>query len=57
MESDGVGETEYVLAPLPIGGYVRMASKDDEATAFLEGGAENSRTESAVTAMRSIRTR
>lgn len=34
------GETEYVLAALPIGGYVRMASKDDEATAFLEGGGE-----------------
>ena len=36
------GETEYVLAWLPIGGYVRMASREDEVTAFLEGGAENS---------------
>lgn len=36
------GETEYILAALPIGGYVRMASRDDEATAFLEGGGENS---------------
>ena len=35
------GETEYVLAALPIGGYVRMASRDDEATAFLEGGSES----------------
>ena len=35
------GETEYILAALPIGGYVRMASRDDEATAFLEGGSEN----------------
>jgi len=35
------GETEYVLAALPLGGYVRMASKDDEASAFLEGGSEN----------------
>jgi regulator of sigma E protease len=35
------GETEYVLGILPLGGYVRMASKDDEATAFMEGGAEN----------------
>ncbi|HEY0242558.1 MAG TPA: site-2 protease family protein, partial [Gemmatimonadaceae bacterium] len=35
------GETEYVLAALPIGGYVRMASRDDEATAFIEGGSEN----------------
>jgi regulator of sigma E protease len=34
------GETEYVLAALPIGGYVRMASRDDEASAFLEGGGE-----------------
>jgi regulator of sigma E protease len=37
-----VGETEYVLAALPLGGYVRMASREDEATAFLEGGSENS---------------
>jgi len=41
------GETEYILAALPIGGYVRMASRDDEATAFLEGGSEN-----AVTTVR-----
>src|SRR6185503_15381781 len=33
---------EYVLAALPLGGYVRMASREDEATAFLEGGSENS---------------
>ncbi|MFN2604287.1 MAG: RIP metalloprotease RseP [Gemmatimonadaceae bacterium] len=39
------GETEYVLAALPLGGYVRMASKDDEATAFIEGGSENSATQ------------
>ena len=36
-----IGETEYILAALPLGGYVRMASKDDEATAFIEGGGEN----------------
>lgn len=36
------GETEYVLGWLPIGGYVRMASREDEATAFLEGGNEDS---------------
>jgi regulator of sigma E protease len=35
------GETEYVLAALPLGGYVRMASREDEAVAFLEGGAEH----------------
>jgi regulator of sigma E protease len=36
------GETEYILGILPLGGYVRMASKDDEATAFMEGGSESS---------------
>ena len=34
------GETEYVLALLPLGGYVRMASREDAATDFLEGGSE-----------------
>ena len=34
------GETEYRLAAIPLGGYVRMASREDEATAFLEGGSE-----------------
>lgn len=34
------GETEYALSALPIGGYVRMASKDDEAASSLEGGGE-----------------
>ncbi|HEX6251337.1 MAG TPA: RIP metalloprotease RseP [Gemmatimonadaceae bacterium] len=34
------GETEYIVAAIPLGGYVRMASKEDEATAFLEGGSE-----------------
>ena len=27
------GETEYILAALPLGGFVRMASREDEATA------------------------
>ena len=31
------GETEYILAWLPLGGYVRMASRHDAETAFLEG--------------------
>jgi regulator of sigma E protease len=35
------GETEYVLALLPLGGYVRMASRQDQTTAFLEGGNED----------------
>jgi regulator of sigma E protease len=34
------GETEYVLAALPLGGYVRMASRHDESAAVLEGGSE-----------------
>ena len=34
------GETEYRIAALPLGGYVRMASRDDEAVAMLEGGPE-----------------
>lgn len=42
------GETEYVIALLPVGGYVRMASKEDEATAFIEGGSENSATHVAT---------
>jgi regulator of sigma E protease len=43
------GETEYVIGALPLGGYVRLASKDDEATAFLEGGGENSATPETLT--------
>lgn len=35
------GETEYVLASLPLGGYVRMASRDDATAASLEGGNES----------------
>lgn len=34
------GETEYCLSALPIGGYVRMASKEDETASVLEGGSE-----------------
>lgn len=33
-------ETEYVISWLPIGGYVRMASRDDETMSKIEGGAE-----------------
>src|SRR5499427_2447005 len=36
------GETEYILAWLPLGVYVRMASRHDAETAFLEGGNEES---------------
>ena len=34
------GETEYILAWLPLGGFVRMASRHDAEAAFIEGGAE-----------------
>ncbi|MBX9929328.1 MAG: RIP metalloprotease RseP [Gemmatimonadaceae bacterium] len=34
------GETEYVVNAFPVGGYVRMASREDEAQALLEGGGE-----------------
>jgi regulator of sigma E protease len=34
------GETEYILAAIPLGGYVRMASREDETMALLEGGPE-----------------
>lgn len=34
------GETEYILAWLPLGGFVRMASRHDTETAFIEGGTE-----------------
>jgi len=39
------GETEYALSWLPIGGYVRMASKEDETAAVLEGGGESGEVE------------
>jgi regulator of sigma E protease len=34
------GETEYIIAAVPLGGYVRMASREDESMAALEGGPE-----------------
>jgi regulator of sigma E protease len=34
------GETDYRLSLFPIGGYVRMASREDEAMAAFEGGKE-----------------
>ena len=35
-----LGETDYRLSWLPIGGYVRMASRDDETMSKIEGGGE-----------------
>lgn len=34
------GETEYVIAAIPLGGYVRMASREDDSMALIEGGGE-----------------
>ena len=34
------GETEYILAWLPLGGFVRMASRHDAEASFIEGGSE-----------------
>ena len=42
------GETEYVLAALPLGGYVRMASREDETMALLEGGGERPQADPAT---------
>jgi len=43
------GETEYVLAALPLGGYVRMASREDETMALIEGGGERTPNELPTT--------
>jgi regulator of sigma E protease len=43
-----IGETEFVLSALPIGGYVSMAGMhDDEAAAALEGGGAERRESSS----------
>ncbi|MGD2045687.1 MAG: RIP metalloprotease RseP, partial [Gemmatimonadota bacterium] len=34
-----VGETEYVLSAIPLGGYVKMGGMDDEVMERIEGGA------------------
>ena len=38
------GETEYVIGALPLGGYVRMATRDDEAASALEGDLDEAKT-------------
>jgi regulator of sigma E protease len=35
-----IGETDYRMSIFPIGGYVRMASRDDESMAGIEGGSD-----------------
>jgi regulator of sigma E protease len=34
------GETDYRVSLIPLGGFVRMASRDDESLAGIEGGSE-----------------
>ena len=34
------GETDYRVSLIPLGGYVRMASRDDESMAGIEGGSD-----------------
>ena len=34
------GETDYRVSLIPLGGYVRMATKEDESLAGIEGGAD-----------------
>ena len=36
------GETEYILAAIPLGGYVKMQGMEDEVMEHLEGGASDS---------------
>lgn len=44
-----VGETEFVLSAIPLGGYVKMAGmEDDEAAEALEGGADGAAAAPAV---------
>ncbi|MFL5582248.1 MAG: RIP metalloprotease RseP [Gemmatimonadaceae bacterium] len=48
------GETEYILAALPLGGFVRMASRHDDEGALLEGGSENVAAERAARGERPV---
>ena len=34
------GETDYRVSMIPLGGYVRMATRDDDSMAGIEGGAD-----------------
>jgi regulator of sigma E protease len=51
------GETEYVLAAIPLGGYVRMASREDESLALIEGGGEHPAPTPAAGSARRARSR
>jgi len=42
------GETDYRVSLVPLGGFVRMASRDDESMAGIEGGSERGSLGAAV---------
>ena len=42
------GETDYRVSLIPLGGFVRMASRDDESMAGIEGGSERGTLGAAV---------
>ena len=42
------GETDYRVSLIPLGGYVRMASRDDESMAGIEGGSDRGSLGSAM---------
>ena len=42
------GETDYRVSLIPLGGFVRMASQDDESMAGIEGGSERGSLGTAV---------
>jgi regulator of sigma E protease len=42
------GETDYRLSLIPLGGYVRMASRDDDSLAGIEGGSDRGSFDSAA---------
>ncbi|MEI6738821.1 MAG: RIP metalloprotease RseP [Gemmatimonadaceae bacterium] len=42
------GETDYRVSLIPLGGYVRMATREDETMAGIEGGAERGSLEAST---------
>src|SRR4249920_3825354 len=46
------GETDYRVSIFPLGGYVRMATREDDSMAGIEGGIESSDMEQPAPAPR-----
>ena len=42
------GETDYRVSLIPLGGYVRMASRDDDSMKGIEGGADRGSFDNAI---------